>query len=126
MTINLYLSSFWTTCLAQTTIDEGVGRTKKSTHGFQLQIRCTPQQTGDSRFDSPAASISKGNALDWGSLRYFTDISDDFNALLALQQAEMFDVKEGTEQFKDISLLALEAVPAPWTSREYYGGICKM
>ena len=57
----------------------------------------------DTRFDSPATFISKGNALDWASLRYLKDISNDVNSLLAQQQAEMFDVKDGTQKLKDTS-----------------------
>jgi hypothetical protein len=37
-TINLYLSSFWTTGLAQITIDEGVGRTKKAHTAFNYKF----------------------------------------------------------------------------------------
>jgi hypothetical protein len=59
-TIILCKSSFWTTCLTQTTIDEGVGRTKKASTAFIHHKFDAQQQTGDDHIDSPAASMGKG------------------------------------------------------------------
>jgi hypothetical protein len=52
--------------------------------------------------------MSKGNAIDRVSRPYLKDILNDPNALLAQQQAEMFDIKDGTQQLKDISPLLLK------------------
>jgi hypothetical protein len=44
-----------------------------------------------------------GNAVDWASLLHLKNISADVNALLAQQQAEMLDVKDGKQELTDIS-----------------------
>jgi hypothetical protein len=85
-----------------------VGRTKKASTAFIHHKFDAPQQTGDDRIDSPAASMGKGRECTrLGELQHVKDVSDDGNALFAQQQAEMFDVKEGTQQLKDISLCVL-------------------
>jgi hypothetical protein len=91
----------------ETTIDEGTGKYKKVYTSIPLKVDA-PQQKGATCFDSPAVSMSKGNSVDRASLRYLKNISADVNALFSQQQAEMYDVKDGTQELKDISPILLK------------------